>query len=171
MAKRREIPSLLLGLTLGLTTALAVPAAGHAQDLEGGSLRVAILLDVSNFDPQSFLAVNFPLIKNFYDSLIEYSPEGEPIPSLASAWEIADDNGSVTLTLRHDVTFQSGEPMTAEAVATTLAKAADPERAATSMPPWPRSGIGPPTATTRSPSTSTLPSRTSRSPISCSSSR
>jgi peptide/nickel transport system substrate-binding protein len=127
MTKRREVPSILLGLTLGLTTTLAAPAAGQAQDLEGGTLRVAILLDVSNFDPQSFLAVNFPLIKNFYDTLIEYSPEGEPIPSLASEWTIADDNSSVTLTLRDDVAFQSGNPMNAEAVAATLAKAADPE--------------------------------------------
>jgi peptide/nickel transport system substrate-binding protein len=127
MTIRRFGTSALSGMLLGaaLTVTQAAPVA--AQDLEGGTLRVAILLDVSNFDPQSFLAVNFPLIKNLYDSLLEYTPDGEAIPSLASAWEIAPDNTSVTLTLRDDVTFHSGAPFTAEAVAATLAKAADPQ--------------------------------------------
>lgn len=122
---RRKLPSMILATFLGVTLAFGMGSTGKAQ--EGGTLRVAILQDVSNFDPQSFLAVNFPLIKNLYDSLLEYGPDGEPLPSLASAWTIADDNKSVSLTLRDDVTFHSGAPMNAEAVAATLAKAADPE--------------------------------------------
>ena len=45
--------------------------------------------DILNFDPMAFAGVNFPLIKNLYDSLIEYTPEGRAIPSLASSWTIA----------------------------------------------------------------------------------
>ena len=33
--------------------------------------------------PIQFSSVNFPLIKNLYDSLIEYTPEGKAVPSLA----------------------------------------------------------------------------------------
>lgn len=123
--RRRRHPGTILALCLGLVMALGIGTAGRAQD--GETLRVAILQDVNNFDPQSFLAVNFPLIKNLYDSLIEYGPDGEPLPSLATDWTIADDNTSVSLTLRDDVTFHSGAPMNAEAVAATLTKAADPE--------------------------------------------
>jgi peptide/nickel transport system substrate-binding protein len=113
-------------LAVALCAAVASISAGAAE-LKGGELRVAILSDVNDFDPQSFAAINFPIIKNLYDSLIEYTPDGQPVPSLASAWKIAADNRSVTLTLRDDVTFQSGRKLDAEAVAATLKKAADPK--------------------------------------------
>src|SRR4051794_23154596 len=109
-------------------TASAALAPAHAQEVKGGTLRVGILQDINNFDPQSFQTVNFPVIKNLYDSLIEYTQEGKPVPSLATAWEIAPDATSVTLTLRKDVKFQGGNPLNAQAVAATLEKAADPKR-------------------------------------------
>ena len=102
-------------------------ATTEAMMEDGGTLEVALLADISNFDPMAFSAVNFTLIKNLYDSLIEYTPEGEPIPNVATAWEIADDNTSVTLTLRDDIVFHSGNALTSESVAGTLEKAADPE--------------------------------------------
>lgn len=103
------------------------PTTEASGDATGGTLEVALLADISNFDPMAFSSVNFTLIKNLYDSLIEYTPEGEPIPNVATAWEIADDNTSVTLTLRDDIVFHSGNPLTSESVAGTLEKAADPE--------------------------------------------
>jgi peptide/nickel transport system substrate-binding protein len=116
----------------GLAGLLALPALSNAGAQapapRGGRLRVALLADVNNFDPQSFLAVNFPVIKNLYDSLIEYTPEGRAVPSLATAWTVAPDSRSVTLTLREGVRFHSGAPFNAAAVAATLTKAADPQR-------------------------------------------
>ena len=108
-------------------TALLSPLSVQAQALKGGRLRVAILADIVNYDPAQFSSQNFPLIKSLYDSLIEYTPEGQAIPNLASAWAIGAGNNSVTLTLRRDVTFHSGAVMNAEAVAATLKKAADPK--------------------------------------------
>ena len=108
-------------------TSLLSPLAAQAQALKAGRLRVAILADIVNYDPAQFSSQNFPLIKNLYDSLIEYTPEGQAIPSLASAWSVGAGNNSVTLTLRRDVSFHSGAPMNAEAVASTLKKAADPK--------------------------------------------
>jgi len=115
-----------------LALATAAGLAGHgsavAQELSGGTLRVGVLNDMSNYDPQQFSTINFPIIKNLYDSLIEYTENGEPIPHLATAWKIADDNRSVTVTLRTDVSFHSGAPFTSADVAATLKKASDPER-------------------------------------------
>lgn len=109
--------------------ALSVAAVGaSAQDLKGGRLRVAILADIHNFDPMQFSGVNFPLIKNMYDSLIEYRPDGQPIANLASEWKVAADSQSVALTLRPGVAFHSGAPVNAEAVAASLKKAADPQK-------------------------------------------
>ncbi|MCX5571990.1 ABC transporter substrate-binding protein [Kaistia nematophila] len=125
----------LVFLVLAAAASVAVAgvslvAPAHAQEpaLRGGTLRVAILTDMTNFDPQQFSAVNFHLIKNLYDSLIEYTPEGEAVPSLATAWQIAPDNQSVRVTLRDDVSFASGAKLTSADVAATLAKAADPGR-------------------------------------------
>lgn len=102
-------------------------AADDGDAAAGGTLEVAILDEINGFDPMAFSAVNFPYIKNLYDSLIEYTPEGEPIPWLATDWEIAEDNTSVTVTLRDDVVFHSGAALDSAAVATTLEKAAHPE--------------------------------------------
>src|SRR5262245_27671210 len=118
-----------------MAAAVAAPAvltttrALGQQPLRGGRpLRAAIPFDIANFDPMHFSGPTFPMIKNLYDSLIEYTPEGRAVPSLASAWQIAADSKSVMLTLRQGVTFHSGNPFNAEAVAATLAKAAHPER-------------------------------------------
>ena len=117
---------LLAAVPIGIA-ATAVPTAAIAQELKGGTLKVAVLADMTNYDPQQFSTVNFFLIKNLYDSLIEYTPEGEAIPSLATEWAIADDSTSVTVKLRDDVTFgASGNAFTSADVAATLTKAADP---------------------------------------------
>jgi peptide/nickel transport system substrate-binding protein len=126
MKFRRGLRFAIPAATLFATVTLAGDPAG-AADLKGGKLRVAILSEINDFDPQSFAAINFPIIKNLYDSLIEYTPEGQAVPSLASVWKIGADNRSVTLTLRDDVTFQSGRKLDTDAVATTLKKAADPK--------------------------------------------
>ena len=119
--------SVLMAGSLLAAGALVMPTLAQAQALKPGKLRVAILADIANFDPAQFSSVNFPLITNLYDSLIEYTAEGQAIPSLASAWQIGAGNNSVTLTLRKDVKFHSGAPFNAEAVAATLKKSADPK--------------------------------------------
>ena len=93
-----------------------------------GTLEVALLDDVDEFDPQAFSAVNFPVIKNLYDSLIEYAPDGSATPALATEWTIAEDGTSVTLKLRDGVVFSTGNPLNSAAVAATLEKAADPDK-------------------------------------------
>ena len=117
----------MAGLALaGVSLAGALPAS--AQQLKGGKLRVAVLSELANYDPQQLSTVNFHVIKNLYDSLIEYTPEGKPEPSLATAWTIAPDKKSVTLKLRSGVTFHSGTPFKADSVLATLQKGADPKR-------------------------------------------
>jgi peptide/nickel transport system substrate-binding protein len=123
-----RLPGLFVLLLLAVA-ALTAATGAWAADLKGGRLRVAVALgEMTNFDPHQFSTVNFPLIKNFYDSLIEYTPEGKAVPSLATAWQIAPDNTSVTVTLRKGVKFHSGAPLDAEAIAVNLKKAADPQK-------------------------------------------
>lgn len=113
-----------LALAVG---AMALVAGTPQAEAQSGTLRVGINDDMTNFDPMQFSTVNFFLIKNLYDSLIEYTEEGEAVPSLATGWEIGEGNTSVTVTLRDDVTFgHTGTPFTADDVAATWEKAADP---------------------------------------------
>ncbi|RYE34840.1 MAG: ABC transporter substrate-binding protein [Hyphomicrobiales bacterium] len=117
----------ITGLALaGVSLAGTFPAS--AQQLKGGRLRVAVLSELANYDPQQLSTVNFHVIKNLYDSLIEYTPEGKPEPSLATEWTIAPDKTAVTLKLRSGVTFHSGTPFKADSVLATLQKGADPKR-------------------------------------------
>ena len=114
-----------LWATAALAGAMPMMQGGaHAQ---AARIRVGILDDIANFDPHQFSFVNAVLIKNLYDSLLEYTPDGKVQPSLASAWQMAPDSMSVTLTLRQNVKFHSGNPFNAEAVAANLKKAADPK--------------------------------------------
>jgi peptide/nickel transport system substrate-binding protein len=115
--------------TLMIGAAAALPfAPASAQALRGGRLRVALLADIANFDPHQFSSINMPIMKNCYDSLIEYTPDGKAVPNLASAWSVAADSKSVTLTLRDDVKFHAGGALDAEAVAVNLKKCADPAK-------------------------------------------
>jgi ABC-type transport system substrate-binding protein len=122
---RREFG--MAGLALaGASLTGALPA--FAQELKGGRLRVAVLSELANYDPQQLSTVNFHVIKSLYDSLIEYNPEGKPEPSLAAEWTIAPDKTAVTLKLRSGVTFHSGTPFKSDSVLATLQKGADPKR-------------------------------------------
>jgi peptide/nickel transport system substrate-binding protein len=115
----------LAGRALGAALVLVGPAAVAQQAAD--TLRVAVVADIANFDPHQFSFVNASLTKNLYDSLIEYTPEGKPIPSLAESWTIAPDSKSVTVVLRKGVKFHSGGAVDAEAVAANFKKAADPK--------------------------------------------
>ncbi len=56
-----------------------------------------------------------------YDPLIYQAPDGSLQPSLATEWEFtADDNSVFEFTLRDDVEFASGEPLTPEAVVASM---------------------------------------------------
>lgn len=118
----------LTGAMALATTALVMPGDAEAQAIKTGKLRVALLADIANFDPHQFSSINFPIIKNLYDSLIEYTAEGKAIPNLAASWDIAADAKSVTLKLRDDVKFHSGGAFDAEAVSVNLKKCADPAK-------------------------------------------
>ena len=114
-------------ILLAASIALGIYSTTAIAQTPNGTLRVALSSDVLTFDPQHFQNQNFPFIKNLYDSLIEYTPEGNAIPSLATSWNIASDNTSVTVNLRRGVKFHNGIVLTANDVAATLKKAADPK--------------------------------------------
>lgn len=93
----------------------------------GGTLRIGVNQDVLNFDPFALNFEHFPTIMAMYDALIRYDSDLNVSPSLATNWDVAADNRSVTVTLRDGVTFHDGGPVNAAAVVATYERAMDPE--------------------------------------------
>lgn len=66
-----------------------------------------------------------------YDGLVEYDPKTmEPIPAIASSWEVSPDGTEYLFHLREDATFSNGKTITAEDFAYTLRRNLEPEFAA-----------------------------------------
>lgn len=66
------------------------------------------------------------VIVQIFDQLIFADENGTKSPGLATAWTVAPDNRSVTLTLRPGVQFHDGTPFNAEAVKFSLESIKDP---------------------------------------------
>src|SRR5262249_40927676 len=62
-----------------------------------------------------------------YDTLVTYDETTHQfLPKLAESWDVSEDGTQYTFHLRHDVTFQNGEPFTADAVVETWTAGKDP---------------------------------------------
>ena len=111
-----------LGLVLALLTfqvqtaglcSVRVPASGgvFAEGIVGSPQYLNPLLADGN-------PVDRELTSLIFDGLTRYE-KGELIPALALGWEISEDGRTVRFTLRDDVTWHDGEPVTAADVAFT----------------------------------------------------
>jgi peptide/nickel transport system substrate-binding protein len=88
----------------------------NVEPVQGGTLTVAQSSDAQPNNLQAGRAGNFLWAANVFENLTRVDDDGAPQPLLATEWEVADDGLSMDLTVRDDVTFHSGRPMTAEDV-------------------------------------------------------
>ena len=86
-----------------------------------GTLRVGWAGSPDTLNPgTAVLAEAFTLFELVYDSLVQLGLDGTIRPELAESWEVAEDGLTWTFTLREDVNFHDGTPLTAEDVAFSL---------------------------------------------------
>ncbi|MEV0135884.1 ABC transporter substrate-binding protein [Dactylosporangium sp. NPDC050688] len=106
--------------------------AGCSDDASEGPAEMVELItgaqlgDFTTFDPYFVLA--FDRLQHFqiYDPLVRIGAEqGTYSPCLATAWTMAPDGLSLTLTLREDVKFHSGASMAAADVVANIERARD----------------------------------------------
>lgn len=103
-------------LALASVAASAMPAAAQQRVLTIGSAFVPVSLDPSlSGNGRAGMAI-LPA----YEPLVRVAHDGRILPALATKWELAEDQKSVTFTLRTDAKFSDGEPVTAEAVKTSI---------------------------------------------------
>lgn len=84
--------------------------------------------NILSLDPAASTGNDIAFINaNLYDTLIELDPEDPTIilPALARDWKVADDNMSISFSLREDVSFHSGNQLTAEDVVWTFERVLD----------------------------------------------
>lgn len=78
---------------------------------------------VPSLDPAAINArTPSEVVSNLYDNLVVLEPDdmSKVHPMLAEKWTISDDKRTITLTLRKDATFASGNPVTAEDAAWSI---------------------------------------------------
>lgn len=80
------------------------------------TLRVASNVNIDDINPLSSKSVyGWRNLRLIYDKLVRLSPEIEPVPWAASAWDIVSDT-EIDVVLREGMTFHDGEPVTVEDV-------------------------------------------------------
>ena len=124
---RREF--LTRATSLGVSTAaaygllgLAAPARAESHVQPGGTLRIESTVKALK-DPRTY---DWPQMSNYtrgyLEYLVEYQIDGSFKPMLLDGWEVNEDATEYTLTVRDGVTWNNGEPFTAEDVAFNIAR-------------------------------------------------
>jgi peptide/nickel transport system substrate-binding protein len=98
----------------------------------GGTLIIARAEDVSGLDPHKHSSpASLRAIELMYDPLLAFDQNLNIIPNLAEAWEWSADGKTLTITLRSNVKFHNGDPLTADEVKSSIERILDPKTFAT----------------------------------------
>ncbi|MCC6625828.1 MAG: peptide ABC transporter substrate-binding protein, partial [Chloroflexi bacterium] len=75
-------------------------------------------------------AAEVQLLLQLYAGLTRLDERGQPYPSLASGWSMADDGMTYTFTMRPGLTFSDGTPLVANDIRRSWLRLLDPATAA-----------------------------------------
>lgn len=115
---------LLIGMLLPLTVA--------AQTPDENTLVIAQSVDVGALDPASVNSrAEANIFFHVFGTLFEIGDDGVLRPYLAKEYSVSEDGKEWTFTLNEGLTCHDGEPLTAEDVAYSFERAADPANAFT----------------------------------------
>lgn len=96
------------------------PKEEDMQPAHGGTLYMT-MQNQSVYNPLLVTDESAAQVLNLlFSPLIDFDGSCNPHPSIASAWEISEDNQMVTLTIDTSIRWQNGEPVTPQDVAYTI---------------------------------------------------
>ncbi len=126
MHLRRSLITLLV-CTLGVAA---------AQMPDDTTLVIAQTTDATTFDPAEIGdRASANIADHLWGTLLEITPEGEIVPYLAESYEVSEDGTELSFALREGLTCHDGEALTADDVAYSFQRAADPENGFTGNTP------------------------------------
>ncbi|MBL8339634.1 MAG: hypothetical protein JNM97_22905 [Rhodoferax sp.] len=99
----------------GSVTAVAIVwglAVGQAAAQGGGTFKYAEQVKLITMDPQRQSGSGVPFLRPVYETLFEMSPNGTPMPLLATDYRL--EGLKLTVTLRKGVKFSNGEAFNAD---------------------------------------------------------
>ncbi len=106
--------------------ALALTMAACAQR-DDDTIVVGLSADITTFEPGMISSRdNANIARHIFSGLFSLGADGEHIPSLAHTLEITEDGTGYIYTLEEGLTCHDGEPLTADDVAYTFNRIADP---------------------------------------------
>ncbi|MEJ2802506.1 ABC transporter substrate-binding protein [Comamonadaceae bacterium PP-2] len=92
-----------------------------ATPVAGGTLRVAWSSEPTDFVPLNTSSGSTQFVgAKLFDGLLSYDAQLRPLPNLAESWKLAADGLSLSFTLRKDVKFSDGTPLTSADVAFSI---------------------------------------------------
>jgi len=107
--------------------AFSLPALAQAID----ELVIAYNVNLPAWDPTVGPSAVNPTLQGIYQSVFDQyilqQPDLKPAPGILTEWGWNDDKTQVWMTVRDGVTWHDGSPLTAEDVAWSLARVANPE--------------------------------------------
>ena len=128
MNKLKLVVFFLVGLLICGTSLLSACAesktspmvASSAEAQKGGVLKLIAVRQIGEMGPFLNVVLSGMYYRQYvypcFDTLLDYDENGNFVPRLATAWQIAPDEKSITLTLRKGVKFHDGTDFNAEAV-------------------------------------------------------
>ena len=119
----------LLKLSAATAALSAVALPSFAQNID--ELVVAYNVNLPSWDPTVGLSAVNPTIQGFYQSVFDlYIPQNPDLSfgsGIITDYGWNDDNTAIWMDVRDGVTWHNGDPLTAEDVAWSLARVADPD--------------------------------------------
>ncbi|AYG63163.1 ABC transporter substrate-binding protein [Rhizobium jaguaris] len=122
MLRKVIVFTAVLGLAL-------FPFAVMTQAAEKQQIVVDLVNEPSTLDPQlQWNPDSYFVYRNIFDNLVTRDNSGKIVPEIATSWKNLSDT-KIAFTLRGDVTFHDGTPLTAEDVAFSVNRIIDPKLA------------------------------------------
>jgi peptide/nickel transport system substrate-binding protein len=119
----------LLMLSAATVAAGSFGLPSLAQGID--ELVIAYNVNLPSWDPTTGPSAVNPTIQGLYQSVFDQfilqQPDLKPAPGLLTEWGWNEDRSKVHMTVREGVTWHDGSPFTAEDVAWSLERAANPE--------------------------------------------
>ena len=113
-------------IAMAMIAALWVAGATTAPAVAKDELVIDLVNEPATVDPHmQWNPDSYYVYRNIFDNIVTRDNDGKIVPQIAESWRYLSDTG-LELTIRPDVKFHDGEPLTAEDVAFSVKRITDP---------------------------------------------